>query len=109
MQEPLIENQADEVRSALPTIVREVSATPAEYRHGLRLAFPGRVRESAGQLSIEDAGVRLEIGLEVLPPRVIAALHLPVLRATLRFVGGSPANQSALLAHLDRATQRGGG
>jgi hypothetical protein len=90
-------------------LVREVSATPAEYRHGLHMAFPGRVREEAGLLWVEDSEALLEISLAVLPPRIIAALRLPVLRATLRFVAGSAAQQTLLLAHLDRATQRGGG
>ena len=92
-----------------PVLVREVSATPAEYRHGVNLAFPGGVREAAGRLCIEDGGAVLEIGLEVLPPRVIAALQLPKLRATLTFTDGTAGQQASLLQRLDRATQRGGG
>lgn len=93
----------------MPALVREISATIAEYRHGVRLAFPGQVSEDTDGLRVEYRCATLEIRLEPLPPRVIALLRLPVLRAELRFTSGTPAQQAGLLARLDLATQRGGG
>lgn len=91
------------------TLTREVSATRAEFRHGLAQAFPHGVEEDGNCFRLSDGTTALEIELTPQPSRHIAALCLPVLRVAIRFTAGSPAQQQALLARLDRAMHRGGG
>lgn len=93
----------------LLSLVREMGATVAEFRHGLALAFPGAVSELPDRLRVEHGGAMLEIRLEVLPPRVIAAIRLPRLYVRLDFLSGTRNQQAALLARMDLAMQRGGG
>lgn len=90
-------------------IEREVSATPEEFAHGLRLAFGEAVSGGPLRFHVAQDAVCLEIELVVGPDRVIAALHLPSLRASLRFTSGNPSAQAKLLARMDMAMQRGGG
>lgn len=91
------------------TMIREMTATEKEFRHGLALAFPQGVTESGGILHVAQGGAALEIELETRPARVIAALRLPALHVRIRFVAGTPEQQQEVLAHMDRAMQRGGG
>lgn len=86
-----------------------MSASPAEFRHGLALAFAERVTGGPDLYAIAANGASMEIEVEVGPPRVIALLRLPTLRVRIRFTAGTPAQRTALLAHMDRAMQRGGG
>lgn len=86
-----------------------MSASPAEFRHGLDLAFADRVTGGPEHFAIAADGAAMEIEVEVGPPRIIALLRLPTLRVRIRFTAGTPAQQAALLAHMDRAMQRGGG
>ncbi len=88
---------------------REVSAHPGEFRHGLLLAFPGCVTEVGGMLRVAAGPAAMEIFLTPLAPRVIAALRLPSLQVIIRFTAGTPAEQQAMLARMDRAMHRGGG
>lgn len=88
---------------------REVSAQPREFRHGLLLAFPGGVTEVDGILRVTAGPAAMDICLTPLAPRVIAALRLPNLRVSIRFTVGTPPEQQALLARMDRAMHRGGG
>lgn len=91
------------------TLIREVTATREEFRHGLRQAFPHGVTEQAGRIRVADGATLLEIELTPQAPRLVASLRLPVLRVALHFSAGSPREQRNLLARLDRAMQRGGG
>ena len=91
------------------TIEREVWATPAEFRHGLDLAFPGRVNECGGILHVADGDAAMEIALEVLSPRRIALLNLPRMKVSLRMTAGAAPQRAAMLTRMDRAMQRGGG
>lgn len=91
------------------TIVREVWATPAEFHHGLKLAFPGRVVERKGLLCADDGTAAMEINLEILPPQTIALLELPRMKVSIRMTAGTPDQRHAMLARMDRAMQRGGG
>lgn len=94
------------------TLHREVSASIAEFRHGLQRAFPAEFATAAAQgdpLRVDADGATMEIALSEAAPRTIALLSLPTLHVTIRFVAGSPAQQQALLARMDRAMQRGGG
>lgn len=91
------------------TIVREVWATPAEFRRGLMLAFPGRVVERDGLLCADHGAAAMEIALEVLPPQTIALLELPRMKVGIRGTAGTPEQFRAMIAHMDLAMQRGGG
>lgn len=93
----------------LETIEREVWATPTEFRHGLDLAFPGRVSECDGILHASDGDAAMEIALAVLSPRRIALLNLPRMKVSLRMTAGTAPQRSAMLVRMDRAMQRGGG
>lgn len=90
-------------------IEREVWATEAEFRHGLGLAFPGRVVERNGRLCVDDGDAGMEIVLAALPPRSIALLELPRLKVSLRNTAGTPEQFKAMLARMDLAMHRGGG
>lgn len=92
------------------TLERDMAATPREFMHGLRLAFPAGIEEQAeGRVRVESGGACLDIAFTILAPRVIALLQLPRLHVALRFTAGTPAQQQALLARMDLAMQRGGG
>lgn len=88
---------------------REVSATPQEFARGLAVAFPGQMAGGPANFRITAPEAAMDIELTPLPPRRIASLELPTLRVRIRFVGGNTAQRRALVEHLDRATQRGGG
>jgi hypothetical protein len=91
------------------TLEREMSASRAEFLHGLWLAFPDGIAESGGLLRVADGGAAMEIELSPLPDRSIALLRLPNLKVRIRFIAGSRDEQQAMLARMDRAMQRGGG
>lgn len=90
-------------------IVREVWATPAEFRRGLMLAFPGRVVERNGELCADDGTAAMAITLEILPPQTIALLELPRMKVGIRGTAGTPDQFKAMIARMDLAMQRGGG
>jgi hypothetical protein len=88
---------------------REVSATPAEFAHGLRNAFGEAVRGGPLRFDIVSDGAAMHIDLMPGPDRVIALLRLPTLSARIRFTGGPPEARARMLHRMDRAMQRGGG
>jgi hypothetical protein len=90
------------------TIEREVWTTPAEFRHGLALAFPDSVTETSETLRVAAPQASMEIALEVMAPRRIALLVMPRLKVSIRLTGTSE-QRRALLARMDLAMQRGGG
>lgn len=101
--------QRDDV-AAPDGFVREVGATPAEFERSLRLALPEGVRALGdGRFAVTRHGVSLEIGLTRLPERRLGLFALPRLNARYCFASGSLPERAALLAHLDRSMQRGGG
>lgn len=91
------------------TIEREVWTTPAEFRHGLALAFPDSVTETSETLRVAAPQASMEIALEVMAPKRIALLVMPRLKVSIRLTEGSPEQKQALLARMDLAMQRGGG
>lgn len=91
------------------TVVRDVSATPAEFDASLRQAGAERIDGASPLYRIADGDVRLDIEIAVGPERRIGLIRLPTLIVTYRLLAGSPASQQALLARLDRAMHRGGG
>jgi hypothetical protein len=90
-------------------IHREVSASPAEYGHALRGAFPATLTGGPLLYRAERDGVTLEIEITPAPPRKIALLVLPVSHIRLRFLSGDPAARARVLRHMDLAMRRGGG
>lgn len=88
---------------------REVSATPAEFAHGLRNAFPDGLTGGPVEFRVDDGAAAMEIHLVPGPDRVIALLRLPTLKAFIRFTAGDPAARERMLKRMDLAMQRGGG
>lgn len=105
---PIMPDKANECVPAAG-IVREASATPEEFVRGLALAFPGKVTRQGSYWRVSLDDTMLEIDLAVLPPRVIASLHLPLLRVVMHFISGTPEQRASMLARMDLAMQRGGG
>ena len=89
--------------------MREVSATPAEFAHGLRNAFPRGLSGGPLAFRVDDAEAAMEIELVPGPDRVIALLRLPSLTARIRFVVGDADARERMLKRMDLAMQRGGG
>jgi hypothetical protein len=95
-------------------IERDVSATMAEFARGLAMAFPGagipnQVAEASQIFSVPLDGGRCEIAAEPGPLRRIALLQLPTLHVRIAFVGGTQAQRSVFLTHMDLVMRRGGG
>jgi len=91
------------------TLEREVTATRAEFLHGLRQAFPQGVVETSGGFHVTQQQTALEITLADLPPLILGALSLARLKVGVRGTAGTLAEQHSMLADMDRAMQRGGG
>lgn len=91
-------------------VVREVTASVAEFARCLEVAAPGWVtRLAEGHYRVEHAAAGLEIRLQPTGRRRIGLFDLPVLEARYRFIAGGPEARQRLLEHLDRGMQRGGG
>lgn len=88
---------------------REVGASVAEYVRGLENAFPDGLSGGPLRFRARGVGAAVEITLTPLAPRLIGGLTLPTLAVRIRFTEGDADAQAALLAHMDRAMQRGGG
>lgn len=89
--------------------MREVSATPAEFAHGLRNAFPEGLSGGPLEFRVEDGPAAMEIQLAPGPDRVIALLRLPTLTARIRFLQSDAGARERMLKRMDLAMQRGGG
>lgn len=90
-------------------IEREIAASPAEFTREFLCAFPEATQAGPGRLRVDQpAAAHLEIELQPGQPRRLGALTLPTLHVRIRLYG-SAAARAALLAHMDRAMQRGGG
>jgi hypothetical protein len=72
-------------------------------------AFADAVSEDDAGLLVADGEVRLHFALKSEKPQRIGALQLNVLRVEITVRQGTGEAASALLARVDRATQRGGG
>jgi hypothetical protein len=92
------------------SLVREITASPAEFERDLRKAWAAGVEQvTPGHLRLHDGGTRLDIHVEVRGVRRLGLFELPVLSARYHFSGGGEPDRRRLLATLDRAMQRGGG
>lgn len=97
-------------RGSCKRIEREVGSTRAEFLRALALAHSEGVEAlDPDTYRVTSGEVVLEISLCDAPPRRIALIEIPVLKAVYEFVRGSAQDCEALLAKLDRAMQRGGG
>jgi len=90
-------------------LVREISASPAEFARGLREAFPAESSGGPLVFQVQAPDASMEIELVPGPTRTLASLRLPTLTAHIRFLSGTPTGQHRLLRHMDLAMQRGGG
>ncbi len=90
-------------------LAREVSATPEEFAHGLRNAFPRGLSGGPLEFRVEDGDTLMAVSLTPGPDRVIALLRLPTLTARIRFLAGDAEARQRMLRHMDLAMQRGGG
>ena len=88
---------------------REVTASLAEFAHGLRNAFPTALSGGPRHFQVRADAVTMIIDLTPGEARRIGGLTLPTLTVEIRFLAGDRRAQAALLAHMDRAMQRGGG
>lgn len=93
----------------LTVLERDVSATPAEYAHGLRLAYPEGVTGGPMSFTVTNGKAALEIELTHGPERRIALLRLPTLKVRMTFTAGSQAERQEMLHRMDLAMRRGGG
>ena len=93
----------------LEEIEREVSATPAEFAHGLRNAFADGLSGGPLLFRVHHGAASMDVHLTPGPDRVIARLSLPTLNVRLRFNAGDADARSAMLQRMDLAMQRGGG
>jgi hypothetical protein len=90
-------------------LTREISATPAEYAHALRGAFPSGLSGGPFAFRVEAGEVEIAIDLTPGPERRIALLKLPTLFVRICFLSGDSAARARVLRHMDLAMQRGGG
>lgn len=86
-----------------------MSSTPGEFRRALFAAFADAVSEEDAGLLVADGEARLHFALKSEKLQRIGALQLSILRVEITVRQGTEQAASALLAQIDRATQRGGG
>jgi hypothetical protein len=95
--------------AGLELLEREVSASPGEFAHGLRNAFPEGLSGGPLEFRVRHGAAAMDIHLTPGPDRVIALLRLPTLTARIRFTAGDAAARARMLQRMDLAMQRGGG
>jgi hypothetical protein len=92
------------------TFVRDMGCTEAEWLGWLPAAL--------GSCSWQRDGSRVEVSIppgalqlrwQVMPPRVIALMRMPVLRVNFAFSGLDAAQRFAFMKRFDLYMQRGGG
>ena len=93
----------------LEELKREVFATPAEFAHGLRNAFPDGLSGGPLDFRVHDRAASMDIQLVPGPERAIALLRLPTLRVRIRFTFGDASARERMLKRMDLAMHRGGG
>ena len=86
-----------------------MSSTPGEFRRAMVNALGAAVSEDADGLLVSDGEVRLRFALSSTEAQRVGALQLNALRVEISVLQGGAEAVSALLARIDRATQRGGG
>ncbi|RJF96840.1 hypothetical protein D3870_20880 [Noviherbaspirillum cavernae] len=91
-----------------------MACTPAEFARWL----PGATCNAGIETSVAADRTHyritlgdgaIDISTQTCSPRRIAAISLPVLRVTFRFIDLDPMQRSAFMARFDAYTRRGGG
>jgi hypothetical protein len=89
---------------------RDMGCTEAEWLSWLPRAVGTHTVQRQGHSAWVTLGSgSLHLHWQVMPPRVIALIRLPVLRMDFRFEGVSSEERNAFMRHFDLTTQRGGG
>jgi ribosomal protein S3 len=86
-----------------------MSSTPGEFRRAMFHALGDAVSADGDGLLVSEGEVRLRFALSSVEAARVGALQLNNLRVDISVLQGSAEAASALLARIDRATQRGGG
>lgn len=94
----------------MDSLTREMGCTRAEFERWL----PGATRHATIDTRADLHRIRIadgivEISLKQLAPRRIAAIALPVLSVTFRFIDISDGDRESFLHYFDQYTRRGGG
>ncbi|MBW8315949.1 MAG: hypothetical protein K0M73_13855 [Hydrogenophaga sp.] len=87
-----------------------MACTEAEWLHWLPRAVGPHAYQVSGtsaQVSIGEGELRLV--WQVMPPRVIALMRMPVLRVSFAFSGLDATQRFAFMKRFDLYMQRGGG
>lgn len=89
---------------------REMGCTEAEWLRWLPAAIGERAWQRDGQRALVDVPPgRLVLRWQVLPPRVIALVRMPVLQVDFEFEALSDEQRLAFMRRFDLYMQRGGG
>lgn len=89
---------------------RDMGCTEAEWLGWLPRITGGRPWQREGaRAHVTIAAGSLTLHWQVLPPRVIALIRLPVLRMHFQFEGVDADERHLFMRHFDLCTQRGGG
>lgn len=90
---------------------REQGFTEADWLACLPGAARGTAiaRPAACRAVVAVGAGMLHLAWQVMPPRQIALMRMPVLATHYRFDGVSEADRQAFMKHFDLYTQRGGG
>jgi hypothetical protein len=93
---------------------REMGCTMEEFARWMPGATRGapivsRRKGTSALHSISVPGGSVEITVQVAPERRIAAMALPVLLVTFRFIDLDAPQRTEFLTHFDNYTRRGGG
>jgi len=89
---------------------RDMGCTEAEWLGWLPAAIgscPWRAENGSARVNIAPGALQLR--WQVLPPRVIALMRMPVLRVNFAFSGLDAAQRFSFMKRFDLYMQRGGG
>lgn len=92
------------------TFERDMGCTEAEWLGWLPAAI-GRCpwQAESGSARVDIAPGALQLRWQVMPPRVIALMRMPVLRVSFAFSGLDATQRFAFMKRFDLYMQRGGG
>ena len=89
---------------------RDMGCTEAEWLGWLPAAMGDCPWQHAGQTAVATIGAgRLHLRWQVMPPRVIALMRMPVLQVNFALEGLDAQERYAFMKRFDLYMQRGGG
>jgi hypothetical protein len=89
---------------------RDMGCTEAEWLGWLPAAMGDCAWQQAGASALATIGAgTLQLRWQVMPPRVIALMRMPVLRVNFEFQGLSADERYVFMKRFDLYMQRGGG